>query len=185
MINNTNQQLLENLRAGKEEFLIQIYRDHRTPFIQWAQRHFSVSSSDAEDVFQNVMIIFYRNLQSGKLMELTASLRTYLFAIGKRLLLNKLRSKRQDIDLEEVNVKDLDLTIYHQIESTHQQTLIAQAMAKLGAACQKLLRLFFFKNYTSEAVAYRMDLSNSDSARSRKLQCIKQLRKIFQQYERA
>ena len=179
MLNTETHQLLADLRAGKEDKLAQLYQDYRPLFIHWAAQHFSLKTADAEDIFQEIAVIFYRNVQLGKLTEMTASLKTYLFAIGKHLIYKKLKKERPTTTLEKVDLSHWDLTLYHQIEHTHQQQLMAQALEKLGKACQKLIQLFFFKNYSTEAVATEMKYSNNDSARSRKLHCIKELRKIF------
>lgn len=172
-------QLLIDLRAGKEERLAQLYKDYHALFIHWTAQYFSMERAEAEDIFQEIMVVFYRNVQLGKLTELKADIKTYLFAVGKHLIYNKRRKKRPTTTLEDMDLSHWDLTLYHQIEENHQQQMIAQALEKLGKACQKLIQLFFFKNFSSEAVATEMKYSTTDSARSRKLRCIKELRKIF------
>ncbi|MCX8210655.1 MAG: hypothetical protein OTI34_06400 [Lewinella sp.] len=46
---------------------------------------------------QNAVIAFYKNTVSGRLMELTCSIRTYLFAIGKRLVYRKNEKRHREV----------------------------------------------------------------------------------------
>lgn len=175
----TISQLIADIKAGKEVVLVQLYETYHDEFMKWAQRHYALDKEDLEEVYQDVMLIFYKNVQQGKLQNLHVSLKTYLFAIGKNQMSKKLRKKTKIVNLEQVNIGEMDNILYHKIEQTHQQYLVQQALGQLGAACQKLLRLFYFNNFSGDAIAREMNYSDESSMRVRKVQCLKQLKKLL------
>jgi hypothetical protein len=59
-----------------------------------AWKNFSAEAEDAKDVFQEALLVFYEQRQSGQLADFSGNIKTYLFAIGKNLLLTRLRKSR-------------------------------------------------------------------------------------------
>ena len=85
--------LINNIRnRNGEEELRQIYKEYRTEFIMWAKKKFGASSDEARDVFQQVMVIFYENIMSGRLQVLNSDVKTYIYGIGKNKLNSQFRS---------------------------------------------------------------------------------------------
>ena len=54
-----------------------------------ARRWDRADQDEAAEVYQKAFTIFYFNIRDGKLTELSASLETYLFGIGKRVKTSK------------------------------------------------------------------------------------------------
>ena len=81
-------------------------------------------------------------------------------------------------EVDDSMIEQVDLKLYQKMEADHQSQLIQQAIDQLGSSCQKLIRLFYFHRYSTEAIKERMGYNSSDVVRSQKLKCIKQLRKI-------
>ncbi|MEJ0029129.1 MAG: hypothetical protein WDO15_01590 [Bacteroidota bacterium] len=83
---------LELVRSGDNTVLKDLYRKHRSPFLQWAKRKYA--EADAADIYQQAFTIFYFNVKDGKFKGMTSSIKTYIFAIGKNLL-NKFVQERK------------------------------------------------------------------------------------------
>ncbi|MFT6129072.1 MAG: DNA-directed RNA polymerase specialized sigma24 family protein [Neolewinella sp.] len=77
--------------------LDELYVQHRAASLTHAQRQLYATEDDAADCFQDAVIAFYRNTVSGRLMELTCSIRTYFFAIGKRLVYRKNEKRHREV----------------------------------------------------------------------------------------
>jgi len=178
----TANDVLHRLQAGDYSYLDTLYAEHREAFITWTQRSFNCTAEDAADVFQDTVIAFYKNVTRGKLTEMNSSVKTYLFAIGKRLLLKKFR-KQKRIELTdwetEVPVERLDLSILENLEDAHDKKLVQNALQRMGEKCRELIVLFYYHRYSTEAVKNAMNYNSEGVVRTQKRRCMQALRAIF------
>lgn len=81
--------IFAQLQKDPNPVLVKIYREYRKEFLSWAYNNYGAGEDDALDSFQDAMIILYKNVREGKLTDLQSSLKTYLFSIGKNVLLTR------------------------------------------------------------------------------------------------
>lgn len=172
-------QLITDIKQGKDEALKTLYRQYQPEFLVWAAKRFQLSEDDLQDVFQDVVIIFYKNVRSGKLEVLRSSLKTYLYGIGKNLLLKKSAKQSKNTALNHDDLPPVNMQLVYDIEKNHQQQLLQTAFEQLKNNCRQILTLFYYKQYSTEAIMNTMNYSSTETVRSRKLQCLKALRKVF------
>lgn len=55
------------------------------------------------------------------------------------------------------------------------QEQISKAIEKIPEDCQKVLNLFYFKEYDMDSIAREMNYKNGDTAKSKKSVCMKNL----------
>ncbi|MCA0238975.1 MAG: sigma-70 family RNA polymerase sigma factor [Bacteroidetes bacterium] len=67
----------------------------RPKFIRWGLENHSINGADLEDIFQNAFILMMQNIQAGRLIQLTGTLCTYLFGVGKNLIRAFLRRHKR------------------------------------------------------------------------------------------
>lgn len=175
--------LLENIRAGRHELLDHLYRDHRDAFLRYAQQQLYANEEDAADCFQDAVIVFYKNVTSNKLTELTCSIRTYLFAVGKRMIYRKNQQRRRespvDLETERNPADELDLDIFQRIDDDHRRQILAAAMSRLGDTCRNILTLFYYHRYPIESIQQSLSMSSPGAVRVKKMRCLDQLKQIF------
>lgn len=150
---------------------------NRDEFIQWSAKNYSASSAQAKDAFQEAILDFHQNVIHGKLTELSSSLKTYLFQIGKHKLLNILKKDRRmtyNDALHMINHGEVDIFMEEE-NKAYTQEQISKAIEKLPEDCQKVLNLFYFKEYDMDSIAREMNYKNSDTAKSKKSVCMKNL----------
>ena len=85
-----DEHLLARLKNGDESVLTFIYKEYCRAFVKWSGQQFSSDDEVAKDAFQEAVIALHSNVVKGKLTELTSTLKTYLFSIGRNLVLKKL-----------------------------------------------------------------------------------------------
>ncbi len=137
---------------------------------------------DVSDVYQDTIIAFYENILSGKLTELTSSLKTYIFSIGKYSIYNKLKKVNKTISLDRQHLENLDLqAIDFQFEHTQKSSLVKEAMIKLGERCRRILVLFYYHSYTIEALKHELEYKNENVVRSHKSRCLKNLKDLIKE----
>ncbi len=167
----------EKLRRGDETPLYDLYRAYRNEFITWSRNNYKSSDEQAKDAFQDAMLDFHQNVLTGKLTELTSSLKTYIFQIGKHKILNiqKKESRMTYHDaLHLINNGEL-LQFMEEENKAYTQEQISVAIEKLPEDCQKVLKLYYFNEYDMDSIAREMNYKNSDTAKSKKSLCMKNL----------
>ena len=85
----TDEEIIESILAGKDNGLVHLYTSLKSEFLVWLSNYGQVDSSIAIDVYQDAIIVFRQNIVNKKYKNDGASLKTYLFGIGKCLFYNR------------------------------------------------------------------------------------------------
>lgn len=169
--------ILEKLRNGDDSPIFDLYKLYRDEFISWAKVKYFATEDQAKDAFQEAVLDFHQNVISGHLTEFSSTIKTYLFQIGKYKLLNiqKKESRMTYHDALHLIENGEAEKFMEEENKAYTQEQISQAIEKLPEDCQKVLRLYYFNEYDMESVAREMDYKNSDTAKSKKSVCMKNL----------
>ncbi|MEM6297959.1 MAG: sigma-70 family RNA polymerase sigma factor [Bacteroidota bacterium] len=173
---NSRTDFLQQIRRGNQGVLQDLYRDHREPFVRWAEHKYPCTQSQLLDIFQDAVIVFYRNVAQGKLTELNSSPKTYLFAIGKNLIYKSLRRESRWEEIDETICEPLE--IEREYESMEQKQLLGKALGELGDSCQQILKMFYYRNFAMQAIKEQLGYKSEAVARTKKKRCLQYLRKI-------
>lgn len=178
--------IIVEIQAGKEDALRRIYPLYLPDFKKWAKKYFKCTDDDLNDAYQEALVALYRNVLTGKLVELKASLKTYLFAIAYRQLYRQIHKNRHIQQLSELP----DAQFAHdthflqeliQQEAYHeQQTFLRQAINQLPETCQKILELFFYQNLSITQIKEAYSYASENSVSVQKSRCLKSLRDIIE-----
>lgn len=176
-----DQALIQLIKNGDEASLIKIYKEHRPAFLQWAQNSYRIDEEKAADAFQDAVVCLYRNIVRGKLETLTSSLKTYLFAIGKNVVRKKLQ---QPVALETDElwmVENLQAEPIDEFATNDRQRLVARLMNTIGEPCKSILELFYFRGFSMEAIAERLQYKNENVVKTQKLRCLTNLKNMVRE----
>lgn len=89
-----DQYLVDKLKQNDLNTLDRIYLTYKEEFFLFAHTFF-IPSEDISDIYQETIISLYENVQDQKLEQLTSSLKTYLFAIGKFKIYKQLNKNKK------------------------------------------------------------------------------------------
>lgn len=175
-----DQQLLQTLQTQGSKALEQLYVSCREDFVAFGRRY-SMSEADILDVYQDAIIVFFENVNSGKITQLSSTIKTYLFSIGKYKLIDKFKQNGRVIKTEVLeNIEaPLDNTFEEQINLNHRQHQLKDAINELGGQCKELLILFYYRQYSIDAIQAEMDYKNGNVVKAHKSRCMKSLRVII------
>ncbi len=170
--------VLEKIKAGDERFLKDLYKDNRQAFISWLRRHFYCTEEEAKEVYQRAFSILYFNIKDEKVTNLSSSVETYLFGIGKNVLRRMIRSQvRESYSLDTLVDRETDeLNYYEQEEQNHRVLKVKTMLERLGEPCKTILQLYYFKRFSMESIAERMGYKNGAVAKKKKFLCLQKLR---------
>lgn len=176
MIHYTDDAILKGLRKRDGEVIRYIYKEYY-PSIKFLIITNSGSETDAEDVFQDAMVIIYRKIIEDKLI-LTSSFKTFLYSICRNLWLQRLDRKLFSYEfMENENLTDMqDVIVLEQSELENEKyRLFQQHFLRLSEDCKKILRLFMNKVPLRE-IAEIMGFKTEKYAKTRKFMCKEKLK---------
>ncbi len=178
-----SQQTLKSLRSGADKAFTSVYEENRERFINFAKKY-GMDEDSMLDIYQDAYIVFHENVMTGKLKVLTSSVSSYLFSIGKYMILEKLRKQQKtvafavknDVGEETVSVADFEL---QPNELSEQQQLLLQHFETLGEQCQKILKYFYYRGLTIDEIVEIGQYANKNVVKSQKSRCLRTLKEAI------
>lgn len=162
------------IQHGERCGVSRIYKLYRGQFISYAMKNFRVSEAEAIDIYQDSFIALHQNVQSGRLSNLSVSLRSYLFQIGKYKILNLLRrSDRHSFEM-------MDEKAFHdECDSPDwvlKQEITYRAVLAMQEPCSTVLSLYYWEQKSMSEIASAMNYKSDQIAKNRKSLCLKKLK---------
>ncbi len=178
MIHYSDEAIIEGLRLRSDYIIKYIYQE-LFPMILFLVTKNTGSEEDAEDIFQDSLIIVFKKIKAND-FELSCSFRTYIYSVSRNLWLQKL-SKRKQFSREFSDVETyISMTDYALTEKNQDDVekfrLYQQHFLTLGEDCQKVLMLFM-KKVSLREIATEMGFKTEKYAKTRKYLCKEELKK--------
>lgn len=156
-----------------------LYLLYREPFMAFALKHFDYDRESAADLYQDSFMALYQNIVEGRITHLSASLKTYLFQIGKFKMMNRDRQtrSRQTVDLRD------DIGNVEQSYADHGQASMSditfEEVSAMEEPCCSVLSLYYWERKSMAQIAHEMNYKNENVAKNRKSLCMKKLRRVL------
>ncbi|MBN2805617.1 MAG: sigma-70 family RNA polymerase sigma factor [Prolixibacteraceae bacterium] len=169
----TNEELLKGILKNNHVVLKYIYKSyfHKVNAFVCANNG---TENDANDVFQESIIIIYRKLKKRKLVLDDKSFETLIHSICRFLWLRELELKRGAMvtvsDMSNYSESIFDEELEEIVLMNERYRLYQEHFQKLGKDCQKILRLFL-QQVALKEIADRLGLVSESYAKKRKHQC--------------
>ena len=180
----TDDALIAAIRSGDERALAHLYRLH-WPMVSHFVLQNSGSEDDAQDVYQEGVMVFYEKVRDGSL-ELSCQIKTYLYAVCRRLWLKRLTSRsRFGVRLldDEEHGPYLNTGAEEDVLAAEEQdrrfTTMSEALAHLGEPCRSLLEGFYLLDKSMQDLTAEFGYTNADNAKNQKYKCLVRLKKLF------
>lgn len=137
----------------------------------------SGNASDAKDMFQESLIVFYENALAEN-FELTGSIKNYLHAVCRNLWLKRLRKSGRMIHVEDIEVAGTPATVSIETDILDKYPDAGSLLRKMGESCRQILTLFYFNRMNMKQIAEALNLSNEGVAKNKKARCMQKLKEI-------
>ncbi len=164
--------LVQAFEEDQSQVVRSVYTLYRGDYISYARN----LCDDVElviDSFQDAVIALYENLVKKRISRDEASVKTYLFAIGKNKLLTRLKKEKS---YHEIRIESNDgAEIPEELKAS-----LHIAFDGLGEKCQQILSRYYYDRYSIEAIMYDMDYKNENTVKAHKSRCLAKLRAVFQ-----
>ena len=161
----------------------------RKDFFLFASKY-SLDKDEIADVYQDAMIVVIENINRGKLTQLSSSLKTYLFAVGKNIILNKLRESQRLTRINFVESNEMFDSKYFSLvendtyESGEMINEIGRAIELLGDKCREILYYYYYQKLSIKSIVEKLGYANENTVKANKSRCLKTLREKISMEEK-
>jgi len=162
---------------NKDELLTgRIYSLYRDEFIHFLRKMIKSDDDYLQDIYSEAFCKLCDKIYSNTLnaSTLTASLKTYLFGIGKYMMMEhrrKLKNVALVILSEIPDLEDDDSEL-----AIENEKLVATALDQLGEPCHSLLVKKYWEGKSGEEIAVELNYKNADSVKTQRYRCMDKLR---------
>jgi len=176
----SDSELIHKIKNGDKSELVIVYKRFRTEFLNWAVTKYGCTLDEAKDVYQHSILIFYEKITQDKLTFLTSSIKTYLFAIGKNQVLERIKRNNRFSPIDQIEGSG---NIFQNDEWTKENesrlVLVEKCLEELGDPCRAMLISYYYEKKSMLEIAEMLGYKNTDTTKNQKYRCLKRLKKLF------
>lgn len=162
-----DREVLERISQGDEGALEYLYKKHYRMMTRVVINN-SGSEDEAKDIYQEALVAFWQKAINGQLV-LTSKISTYLYSVCLNLWRKELDRKGRFTDSD-----DEEYT-YQEFERKERIRIINECIGELGETCRKMLTYHYFDGLSMSDIAKKLNLANTDTAKTKKYKCKKKL----------
>ncbi|HQV06406.1 MAG TPA: sigma-70 family RNA polymerase sigma factor [Chitinophagaceae bacterium] len=149
--------------------------------LSWYVLNNSGNIQDAEDIFQEVIVLFIDLVQKNKFRE-ESTIKTFLYALNRHAWLNELKKRGRTLAREEKYENEKDQTtadMSRLMVEREEKAAILKLVSDLGENCKKILLLFYYENLSMKEITEQTNYENEQVVRNKKYKCLKALEKMI------
>lgn len=172
--------LIEKIKSNKNH-LIHIYNQYQNYCINFIRgdNNGRLSEDELLSIYTHSVAILYNKITKSD-FKLTARISTFLTAIFRIQFLKTLTQLHRNNQRSFSYVDNFDYisTILHSTDEDANHTLLSQTLEVLGnssAKCYKILKLYYFQEYSIREITNKLKYKSDDSTKSQKSKCKKDL----------
>lgn len=162
-------EIIEKIKRGDEDALDYLYKKNYRMMVKMVIKN-NGSEEEAKDVYQEALIVLWQKVLTKEFV-LTSKISTYLYSICQNLWRKELERKGRLSHEESDPGEILDIDKKERIE------IINNCINDLGETCRSILTYYYFDKLSMNDIAEKMGFANSDTAKTKKYKCKKELDK--------
>ncbi len=168
---------------GNRKDITVLYYLNRQSFFHFGAKY-GLDYDELSDIYQDAFIALRKHALKGKMVEVQGTLKSYLFGIGKYMILDKIKQKQKKVSYDHTihDKNDGIEPIFFEIENkvlNERQELLKTHYKNLGKKCQNVLTLFYYHGLTIDEIVEHTEYNNSSVVRSHKSRCLKKLKEMI------
>lgn len=133
------------------------------------------SKEQAEDIFQEAILIFYKKL-ADQSFQFEGSLKTYIFNTAKYMWWRENKGEKEvEVIADFLGDESNELEEALEKEAKIQQA--EKAVESLGDKCKQILEAFYYQGLKMVDIAKKFGYSNPKTAKNQKYKCLERARK--------
>ncbi|MBC7451368.1 MAG: sigma-70 family RNA polymerase sigma factor [Cytophagales bacterium] len=160
-------EILDELKKGNESILDLLYKKNYRMMVKMIVKN-NGSEEEAKDIYQESLIVLWQKAHDPSFV-LYSKISTYLYSICLNLWRKELeRKKRHSYDMKEGSE-------IIEMDRDERIKIINKCVQQLGETCRNILTYYYFDRLSMTEIAEKMNFANSDTAKTKKYKCKKEL----------
>lgn len=176
----SDRDIINSIRDGKNQQVLNVLYKRTLPQIKSLIRKMNGTPDDALDIFQEAVIVFYREVKLNKMRE-DSSIDAFIYSVSRNLYLNKLRTLKRQVSYEfseEIDQAESPSVEKH-LQMKDSENEIMNLLGKLGETCKELLKAIIFDDLDYQEVAIKLGLASGDVVKTQKSRCKKKMETLL------
>jgi len=170
-----NEVIINGILSGKQRIFNDLYENEFPKVVRLITKN-SGNIDSAKDIFQDALVILIEKVNRMEL-DLTCSIKTYLYSICRILWLKQLRKDKKTISLDDSYdhlESDIVIINYDSVPDIYDD--VNNAIENLGDPGKQLLECFYYKKMGWVEIAKTLGYKNAASAKNQKYKYLEQIR---------
>ena len=168
---NVNEKIVFAIQQRDNRILFTLLYKNYYAMVKAIVKKYNGSKDDADDVFQEMLIVLIREIENGRVDE-RKDLKNFIYTISKNIYINMAKKNARQNSLNDIQESYIeDVPVKNHLEIQQSETLILDIIKQLGNTCYELLRSIIFENKRQEVIAKQMGLSDSNVVKTYKNRC--------------
>lgn len=167
----TSEQIIKGIKNRDNAILHFIYKKYYSTILKFVLNN-SGSTDDAKDIFQESIIIAYKNIKKTENFKLSCNFETYLYSIARLLWLKNLRNLKNDPTIPLID--NHSFIYFEEPEPFNEEdirfALFQKAFLSLPADCRKIIKMSM-DGYPQKEIVKALGLKSENYVRKRKHYC--------------
>ena len=185
----TDADYIKGFRDNDDRVIGQFYKKSRQAFFAYFKKAYSKDEAYLTELFQDSCVELWRNVQNGRLtvQGLTCALETYLFSIGRHLMMSRDRKTGKCTEYQEtIDGKDQPENDQEETSSSKEELFdfVVRMVNSMKAPCRKLLGAQYWDRLSGEEIAKKLGYNSTDSVKSQKFKCMRKLREMVVKFKK-
>jgi len=174
-----DEKVITAIRSGKDDKTIKLLYKKSLPPIKRMILEYGGSKDDANDIFQDAVIILIRNIKTNKFGE-NNNINGFLYTISKNLWINKIKRDSKTSSIEDANIEsDLNYEISYSTSIKEKEETIKNIISKLDSKCAHVLHSILFTDKDYSEISEEIGLANANVMKVTKSRCKDKLIKLL------
>ncbi len=171
-----DREIIDSIKEGKNQWVLNSLYKKTLPKIKALIRKMNGSEQDALDIFQEAVIVFYREVKLNKIKDDT-NIDGFIYTVARNLYLNKLRTiNRMEVFNDNYeNQLSENPAVERHLEMKDSESEMMKLLDYLGEKCKELLKALAFEDLDYEEAAAKLGFASSDVVKTQKSRCKKKL----------
>ena len=174
----TDQEIFNGIVTKDNSTFSYLYTEYKNMIFSMVKKN-SGDDTDAHDVFQDGLVALWVNIASGKYqLSENVKLSSYLYTLCRNIWISKIRKRKPTQELLEKDEQALATEVDVDTDKFEKVNALMLNLKKLGEACQKLLKLFYYEKTSLKLIAQKMSITEK-TAKNNKYRCMQNLRSLY------
>ncbi len=176
----TDLEIFEGIARKDNPPCLDLYETYQDSILRRVHNN-NGTADEARDVFQEGVVGLWTNIAKGTFqLKDSARISTYLYALCRNIWISRLRKKQSIFSIDDNPQLQIADEVDQMEEQYDQLKMLEEQFKKLGEACQKLLKLFYYKKAKLKEIAIALDITEK-TAKNNKYRCMQNLRSFYNQ----